>query len=498
MAESVAMQINNRWDGRTVVIIGDPAHFCPQRMAGFWRSVGLEVAIVTRRWDGPSQLNDGTRILQSVDSETFSFREQLTSLYERWLRVERGLNLWERSRYRAAMGPAEQQDHQPSFADSLLQAASIPQFVSQLDPAFVFGQVAFTYGLATALCAVGPKVLMPWGGDIFSFAETNSVSFAMVQRALNGVDLVVPSGVVGARIVTDRFGVAREKVRAISWGVDRRLFRKASWDRRCRFCAENKIDPRSLIILNVRRLKPRWGCNLALEAFIQLAEQDESLHFFGLGGPGSEPFVAQARERISSKGLNRRIIIFDGPISDSAVQELVSMVDIYTSLVPVSLNDMRSASILEGAAAGATPVLSNIAEYREMERLGFRALFVKELQPEAIVATLIRAIEQPALRAEIAAANTHYLQIHEDTERNQLKLLDMVASLPAPAECSRPHVSEALTTIAEIIGGRRYLGLLPPLTRLGRGCAHPIRGARLVWRDLRAHFSNLEPSDPLV
>jgi glycosyltransferase involved in cell wall biosynthesis len=490
MRFSSPVEMKNWRQGKTALIIGDPAHFGPRRLAAFWRSLGLEVAIVTRRWKGPRQLEDGTKILQSFDSESSSLREQLSSLHKYWLRVEHGVNVWERSRYRRAMGPLEHRDYYPSFANSLVQAASIPQLVAQLDPAFVFGQEAFAYGLATALCTASPKVLMPWGGDIFSFAESSSIGFAMVRRALHGVDLVVPSAVVGARLVEDGFGVPSEKVRAVSWGVDRGLFRKASGEGRRLFCAKHNIDPTSFIILNVRRLMPRWGWNVALEAFIQLAEEDERLKFFALGGPGSEPFVAEARKRISAKGLQRRITIFDGHIPDSAVQELISVTDIFTSLVPVSLNDMRSSSILEGAAAGATPVLSDLAEYREMERLGFRALFAERLETPGVVVALRRAIQEPALRAEIAAANERYLQTHEDRERNQLRLLDLIASLPVRMEGrSRPSISDAMTVIQEIIGTRKHLALLASFLRVRRGCRHPLRSARSAWRDLRVHLS---------
>jgi glycosyltransferase involved in cell wall biosynthesis len=467
----------NQWaQGKRAVIIGQPASVFPQRLAAFCRQQGLEVAIVTRQWDGPSQLQDGTKVLQSFGAESAELRDQLASLREYWRRFERYVNHWERSRYRHAMGPPEQQDYHPSFAAAFVNAVSIPSFVAQLDPAFVFGQEAFAHGLATALCWKHPKVLMPWGGDVFQFAETSSVAFEMVRRSLSGVDLVAPGGPVGVQRVVDRFGVTADKVHAAPWGIDRTLFRRASQRERAAFCTRYAVAPSSLIVVNVRRFMPNWGSDIALEAFLRLVEQDGRLQFFALGGQGgSEPYVAEARKRIAAKNLERRIRIFDGHITDAALQELVSVTDVFTSLVRG--NDMGSASIQECASAGATPVLSSIPSTREMERRGFRAFFVEKLDPAGVVDALRSATQAPpALRAEMSAANQRYLEVHEDRERNMQRLLDLIADCHVEgASAEREARPDALTVIDEIVRVRRDLDLLSKLVGFPRICARRLR-----------------------
>ena len=433
---------------------------------------------MTRRWQGPPQLEDGTKIFQSFDSESPALRKKLSSLREHWRRFERYVNHSERSRYRRAMGPPEHRDYHPSFVGSFVRAVSIPPFVARLNPAFVFGQDAFAYGLATALCPIHPKVLMPWGGDVFRFAETSSVAFEMVRWSLNSADLVVPGALAGVQHIVKRFGVPADRVHAVSWGIDRTLFRRASEQERRTFCAEHAIAPSSLIITNIRLFMPRWGCDLALEAFLQLAEEDEILRFFAIGGRGdSKPFVAEARKRISAKGLDDRIRIFDGHIPDTAMQQLVSVTDIFTSLV--RLNDMGSASILECAAASATPVLSDIPSNREIERLGFRAFFVKTLDASGVSAALRRAINAPpSIRAEMAAANQRYLEVHEDREQNMLRLLDLIADCRVEGiEVGSKDISDVMTVINEIIGARTDLNLLSRLVGFPWACSRHLRSA---------------------
>jgi glycosyltransferase involved in cell wall biosynthesis len=437
---------------KPVVIIGHPEHFAPRLLAAFWRTLGMDVAIVTRSWDGPAQLPDGTRILQSLSAESAERRDQLNALHGTWERLERDITREEYRRYTEAMGPPEHRDYHPSLADSFIKAMSIPPFVDELDPAFVLGQEVFSYGLATALCSSRPRVLMPWGGDVFRFADTSSVAFAMVRRALQGVDLIVPGAKAGADHIVNRFDVPSHRVSVNRWGFDRTLFRRASDEQRRAFCAASGIDPASLIIVNIRRFKPRWGNDLALEAFLRLAAENPRLAFFAIGGGGSEPFAAEARARIAAEGFEGRIRILDGHVPDETIQQLVSVTDIFTSLV--RRNDMGSRSIKEGASTGATPVLSNIASAREMESLGFRGFFVDELSASGVTATLRRAIEAPpALRAEIAAANQRYLDVHEDRQAHLLDMLDRIAEC-RPNVRVVPGATDTLAVIHEILAER--------------------------------------------
>src|SRR5262249_12503466 len=138
-----------------------------------------------------------------------------------------------------------------------------------LQPRFIFGQEVFYYGLATAFCRRTTRVLMPWGGDVFMYAEASAIAFAMVRYSLQHVDLVCPSSVTAASHICSRFGVPSERIAPISWGVDRRIFRRVSVDERKEICVSFGLDPCSTIIMNVRRFRPAWGSDAAIAAFLR-------------------------------------------------------------------------------------------------------------------------------------------------------------------------------------------------------------------------------------
>lgn len=424
MSSTSQRDLQNEMPSGPVVIIGNPSSLFPQYLAWYWRSLDMDVMIVTRSWDGEGTLPDGTKVLSSAEYETRPLREllKLLRIVLRW--IEKATLTLGKTRHHAAMGLGEKEDYHPSFVNPLANGISIARFVRSLHPHFVFGQEAFAYGLATALCYGFPRVIMPWGGDIYRYAETSFIAFAMVKYALRRADLICPSSVVAARHIRERYGVREARIHAVSWGVDRNMFQKADGNQRRRICKKFGVDPKATIFMNVRRFQPAWGCDTALEAFIQFAQEDPSSHFVMLGGAGSAPLVRDARKQLVEGGLEDKFTLFEDDIPLADCAELMSVSDVFVSLPRT--RDMRSASVLQAASAGGAPILSEQAEYREMERLGFRALFVDPEDVGSVLNALRLYANDADLRKKTVTQNQAYLSEHEDHHRQMTKLLNLI------------------------------------------------------------------------
>lgn len=409
---------------RPVVIIGDPISLFPRHLASYWRSLGMDVVVVTHSWAGEKSLSDGTKILSSTEHETRTRRTLLKLLRIALRLIEKAVLTLGNARYHKAMGLGEKGDYRPSFADPLINGISIARFVRSLHPHFVFGQEVFAYGFATALCHGFPRVIMPWGGDVYRYAETSFVAFTMVKYALRQADLICPSSVVAARHIRERYRVPEARIHAVSWGVDRNMFRRANENQRRRICRKFGIDPTAMIFMNVRRFQPAWGCDTALEAFSQFAQEDSSSHFIMLGGAGSAPLVRDARKQLVEGGLEHKFTLFENDIPLADCAELMSVSDVFVSLPRT--RDMRSASVLQAASAGGAPILSEQAEYREMEHLGFMALFVDPEDAGSVLNALRLYANNSELRTSTVAQNQEYLAEHEDHHGQMVKLLDLL------------------------------------------------------------------------
>ena len=192
------------------VIIGNPASIFPRHLASLWRSLGLDPVIVARHWSGERVLPDGTRILASADAESPNQRRAYRALERLLDAFEARLHVLQKRRYASAMGL--ETHYKPRASPAIVDALSISRFTRTLGPQLVCGQEVFAYGLAASLCRGCPRLVMPWGGDVYMYAETTSLAFALVKYALRHVDLVVAGSPLAADHLQARFGVPPERL----------------------------------------------------------------------------------------------------------------------------------------------------------------------------------------------------------------------------------------------------------------------------------------------
>lgn len=412
------------------VMLGESTSLFPAQLATYWRSKGIDVVLVTHNRDASPTLADGTRIVRSSDFET-----RLTRAVRQWLlnpilhRLERTVPRFRRRFERLTGVSGDTELWLRYFADYVTAAWPTMRAAKAQRPRFVFGHEVTTYGLSTALCRGLPRIIFPWGGDVFTYAESSPYHFALTKLSLHAGDLILPSSTTAARHICKRFGVAPEKVHAVSWGVDRQAFSRATAAGRRSICARWNIDPAATIILNPRRFRPDWGAFVALEAFMQIASEDPLTHFILFGGRETEEFTKEAQGRLAEKGLSARFTVLEGNVSMNICAELMSVSDIFVSLL--GRGDMRSISVLQAAASGGAPVVSDLPEYREMEKLGFAGLFVQPGDVDEVVKALRVYLQDPARARETVAANHLYLAEHEDYSAQMDKLLDLIAGVCA-------------------------------------------------------------------
>lgn len=405
------------------VILSTADSIFPAVLAAAWRKRGLDVVVVTcgerGRWLPPE-----VNVVRSGEVEHPLLRWAWRATHPFLLPAERALARLGRRRFRRVTGKQAPDPWEWQALQPMLAARSLVKTALSLRPRFVFGQEAAAYGLATAFCCGVPRILFPWGSDIYNTAESWPGAYWLIRKALRGVDLVVPSSTTAARHIIERFGVPESRVAAVSWGINLEESKRAAPDERARICAKWGIDPAEVIIQNCRRFMPHWGCFTALEAFLQLAAGEARTHFVMLGGPGTQSLIGKARRRIAAAGWERRFTLVDRELQIAEFHELASISDIFVSLV--ARGDMRSSSVLQLAAAGAAPVIGDIAEYRIMAEQGFSALFPRVDDVNEVVDAVRHYLRQPELREAASRQNAAYLRAHEDRESQMDVLLALI------------------------------------------------------------------------
>ena len=115
---------------------------------------------------------------------------------------------------------------------------------------------------------------------------------------------------------------------------------------------------------------------------------------------GSGPQEREARRYVATRGLQG--VEFLGRVSEAEKAQLFKTADIYVS--PATGGESFGIVLLEAMAAGAPIVASDIHGYKGVVRRGREGLLVPPHDPRELAGAIGRLLDDPPLRAEMAAA----------------------------------------------------------------------------------------------
>jgi glycosyltransferase involved in cell wall biosynthesis len=403
-------------------MIGNSMSMFPRQLCAQWRKRGVDVTLFTRVVGGPKMLPDGTPVVEVITPGKWK------PWNHKWREYAAKLDEWIARRYfshyreRTGLGIPNAWEWQ--FAPNLVEGIQVGRAVREFRPDFVFAQEVHSYGFAAASCGSIPQFLFPWGADVFWCPELSPLISWMVGHSLRRAACIMPTSRFGADHIVRRFGVPRENVRPISWGVDLSMFQPADDQRRRRICAKWHLPAGKRILLNVRRLRPQWGSLKVFEAFMCLAKEVTDAHFVLLGGEGTEEVARSCREQLVARQMLDRFTLVPGQIPLDEVAELMSVAAVYTSVM--GNGDMRSFSVIQAAAAGGAPIIGRHPEYEYMQQQGFSTLFAQQQDVQSIFNAGLTYLRDESLRARTVSANLAYVRHHENFDVQMDALLNTI------------------------------------------------------------------------
>jgi glycosyltransferase involved in cell wall biosynthesis len=268
---------------------------------------------------------------------------------------------------------------------------------------------AADYGTwAAALARRHPLVVTVMGGDVL-FDEQgrhNAISRALTRYALRRADLVlVKSNALGDVVAS--FGVPRERIMRVIWGIDVSRF-KADAAVAAQLRAEWVANGR-LVLLAPRMLRPFYNHHLLIEALPAIVSAGHDvLAVFAL--KGADPAYRNRIEEDARRlGVADRLR-FTPPRSPEEMASLYAAADLVVSLAP---SDGMPQTPLEAGAVERATLMTDLPCYRELFTDG-ENVATTTLDSAAIAHQAIRLLADPGLRAHIAGGANRVMRDHAE------------------------------------------------------------------------------------
>lgn len=244
-----------------------------------------------------------------------------------------------------------------------------------------------------------------------------------VAKALAFADLITGDNQYLVDCMAEWFGVARDKMTALPWGVEPSLFETTEQQLQA-LKVRFGIQSGQKVVLSPRGAKPVYQADIILDAFAQLLKQGRSDTCFILLGAGYNvsPEVSIQAEFLSKSYPNFKFI--PNALPREEVHALWNLVDIFIS---APFYDGYSAALAEGRYVGAIPLVNDIPANRELIVHGENGWICAPFTAENLRKDLDHLLSHVAeYRTKFAAVNRDWILKHSLMEMNAQKFISLL------------------------------------------------------------------------
>ncbi len=259
-----------------------------------------------------------------------------------------------------------------------LAVPALRRELTAFQPDLVDAHYVPNYGVMAALAGRRPFSLAAWGSDLLLAAGRHPWQRARARFALTRASLVLCDAENLAEAAR-RAGAPREHVRVIPWGVDRARFRPG-------------VTRERGLVLSTRMHEPVYDLPVVIEGCARVLATHAHAQLV-LAGDGT---LRPALERLAAARLPAGRFRFVGRVEPDELAAWLARAEVAVS---ASRSDSTSQSLLESLAAGAVPVVSDIAGNREWVHSGASARLFPVGDADALAAAVRAVLDDPAWAA---------------------------------------------------------------------------------------------------
>jgi glycosyltransferase involved in cell wall biosynthesis len=284
--------------------------------------------------------------------------------------------------------------HLPASVMRLVHAfrywnAGLRRVVREIQPDILHAHYVVEHGFYGSFSGFRPYVVSAWGSDLLVDSYKPTGKF-IAQRTLSRADLLTANDASLARRSVE-LGLPPERTMVIHLGIER-LFLGA------RPSVNLEPDGSPPTIISTRALEPQYNVDALLRAFARVRWQVDGARLQIAGDGGQRSTLESLTQDL---GLSD-CVTFMGHLGRQELAQEIAKAHVYVS-VPDS--DSLALSNLEAMAAGAFPVVSDLASVDGWVTHGVSGLRVPPGDIEALTAALVEALTNANLRRNAVAPN---------------------------------------------------------------------------------------------
>lgn len=285
--------------------------------------------------------------------------------------------------------------------------AGLNHVLKEIQPEIFHAHYVVEHGFYGALAGFHPYVVTAWGSDILVEPKRDPVSRWIAKWTLARADLVTSNNRVMAEEIV-RLGVARSKVEVVTLGADawygERLLESVN------VAGRREGGP---MVLSTRAHERLYNIDVIIAAFARAAGEHPGARLM-IAHSGS--MTGQLKAQATASGA---AVEFTGTVDAGRLRDLMTGAEIFVS-VPSS--DGTSVALLQAMAAGAFPVVADLATQREWITDGENGLLVPARDVTGLAGAIGRALADPALRRAAAERNRDIVRARGTNETQMARL----------------------------------------------------------------------------
>jgi glycosyltransferase involved in cell wall biosynthesis len=242
-------------------------------------------------------------------------------------------------------------------------------------------------------------------------------------RVLREFDHVHTSSPAVARIYREHYEIPPDKISVFARGINLDMFAPRAPAALAAAQAAWGVPAGPFVIIHNRHLHPMYRVDIAVDAFIKLAQEGHDVFLMLVrGGMCQLDYERMLMNRLAAAGLAARVALMPPVLNAQEMGTALQLAHCAVNCVPF---DAFPVSILEAMYCRAVPVVRRLESYTQFVKDGETALAV-DGGPDEYANAVRRLIVEPGLRQRLANAGAALVEAEGSAEIFRRKTLELV------------------------------------------------------------------------